>query len=70
MENFILLLLTNGHMQADTGTKMIHIGKNTRSSIISKGISADHSSNSYRGQVRIGKNATMQETIANATACW
>ena len=50
--------LTNGHMQADTGTKMIHIGKNTRSSIISKGISADYSSNSYRGQVKVGKNAT------------
>jgi Fe-S cluster assembly protein SufB len=50
--------LTNGYMQADTGTKMIHVGKNTRSSIISKGISADHSSNSYRGQVKVGKNAT------------
>jgi Fe-S cluster assembly protein SufB len=55
---FYSVALTNGHMQADTGTKMIHIGKNTRSSIISKGISADQSSNSYRGQVRIGKNAT------------
>ena len=54
---FYSVALTNGHMQADTGTKMIHIGKNTRSSIISKGISADHSSNSYRGQVKIGKNA-------------
>ena len=54
---FYSVALTNGHMQADTGTKMIHIGKNTRSSIISKGISADHSSNSYRGQVKIGKKA-------------
>ena len=54
---FYSVALTNGHMQADTGTKMIHIGKNTRSSIISKGISADYSSNSYRGQVKIGKNA-------------
>ena len=45
-------------MQADTGTKMIHIGKNTRSSIISKGISADKSSNTYRGQVKVGKNAS------------
>jgi Fe-S cluster assembly protein SufB len=54
---FYSVALTNGHMQADTGTKMIHIGKNTRSSIISKGISADQSSNSYRGQVKIGKNA-------------
>ena len=55
---FYSVALTNGYMQADTGTKMIHVGKNTRSSIISKGISADHSSNSYRGQVKVGKNAT------------
>ena len=54
---FYSVALTNGHMQADTGTKMIHLGKNTRSSIISKGISADHSSNSYRGQVKVSKNA-------------
>jgi Fe-S cluster assembly protein SufB len=54
---FYSVALTNGYMQADTGTKMIHIGKNTRSSIISKGISADHSSNSYRGQVKVNKNA-------------
>ena len=54
---FYSVALTNGHMQADTGTKMIHIGNNTRSSIISKGISADHSSNSYRGQVKVNKNA-------------
>ena len=55
---FYSVALTNGHMQADTGTKMIHLGKNTRSSIISKGISADYASNSYRGQVKVGKNAT------------
>ena len=55
---FYSVALTNGHMQADTGTKMIHLGKNTRSSIISKGISADYSSNSYRGKVKVGKNAT------------
>ena len=55
---FYSVALTNGYMQADTGTKRIHIGKNTRSSIISKGISADHSSNSYRGQVKVNKNAT------------
>ena len=55
---FYSVALTNGHMQADTGTKMIHIGKNTRSSIISKGISADYTSNTYRGQVKVGKNAT------------
>ena len=55
---FYSVALTNGHMQADTGTKMIHLGKNTRSSIISKGISADYASNSYLGQVKVGKNAT------------
>ena len=49
---------TNNYQQADTGTKMIHIGKNTRSLIVSKGISAGRSQNSYRGLVRIGKNAT------------
>ena len=55
---FYSVALTNGKMQADTGTKMIHIGKNTRSTIISKGISADQSHNTYRGQVHIGKKAT------------
>ncbi|MBI5272974.1 MAG: Fe-S cluster assembly protein SufB [Chlamydiia bacterium] len=50
---FYSVALTNGKMQADTGTKMIHIGKNTRSTIISKGISADEASNSYRGLVKI-----------------
>lgn len=55
---FYSVALTNGHMQADTGTKMIHIGKNTRSTIVSKGISADVSHNSYRGLVQIGPKAT------------
>jgi Fe-S cluster assembly protein SufB len=55
---FYSVALTNGHMQADTGTKMIHIGKNTKSTIISKGISADCSSNAYRGEVSIRKSAT------------
>ena len=50
---FYSVALTNGHMQADTGTKMIHIGKNTKSTIISKSISADQSSNAYRGLVKI-----------------
>ncbi len=50
---FYSVALTNGKMQADTGTKMIHIGKNTRSTIISKGISADESSNVYRGMVKV-----------------
>ncbi|MBO7465466.1 MAG: Fe-S cluster assembly protein SufB, partial [Bacteroidales bacterium] len=55
---FYSVALTNNYQQADTGTKMIHIGKNTRSTIISKGISAGYSENSYRGLVHIGKNAS------------
>jgi len=55
---FYSVAMTNGYMQADTGSKMIHLGKNTKSSIISKGIASDHSSNAYRGLVRIAKNAT------------
>jgi Fe-S cluster assembly protein SufB len=54
---FYSVAVTNNFQQADTGTKMIHIGKNTRSTIISKGISAGKSQNSYRGLVKIGKNA-------------
>lgn len=50
---FYSVALTNNHMQADTGTKMIHIGKNTKSTIISKGISTDYSNNNYRGLVKI-----------------
>jgi Fe-S cluster assembly protein SufB len=50
---FYSVALTNNYQQADTGTKMIHIGKNTRSTIVSKGISAGHSNNTYRGLVRI-----------------
>jgi Fe-S cluster assembly protein SufB len=55
---FYSVAVTNNHQQADTGTKMIHIGKNTRSTIISKGISAGRSQNTYRGQVKIMKGAT------------
>ncbi len=55
--SFYSVALTHDHMQADTGTKMIHIGKNTKSTIISKGISADKSSNAYRGQVKIMPSA-------------
>ncbi|MDT8394108.1 MAG: Fe-S cluster assembly protein SufB [Bacteroidales bacterium] len=55
---FYSVAVTNNHQQADTGSKMIHIGKNTKSTIISKGISAGYSNNSYRGLVRIMKNAT------------
>jgi len=55
---FYSVALTNNYQQADTGTKMIHIGKNTRSTIVSKGISAGHGQNTYRGAVKILKNAT------------
>ena len=54
---FYSVALTNNFQQADTGTKMIHLGKNTKSTIISKGISAGQSQNSYRGLVRVSKNA-------------
>ncbi|MCX6282291.1 MAG: Fe-S cluster assembly protein SufB [Bacteroidetes bacterium] len=54
---FYSVAVTNNHQQADTGTKMLHLGKNTKSTIISKGISAGKSNNSYRGLVRISKNA-------------
>jgi Fe-S cluster assembly protein SufB len=54
---FYSVAVTNNFQQADTGTKMIHLGKNTRSRIVSKGISAGSSNNSYRGLVRISKNA-------------
>ncbi|MBD2233339.1 Fe-S cluster assembly protein SufB [Phormidium tenue] len=55
---FYSVALTNNMQQADTGTKMVHVGKNTRSTIISKGISAANSKNSYRGLVKIGPKAT------------
>ncbi|HZS72855.1 MAG TPA: Fe-S cluster assembly protein SufB [Candidatus Acidoferrum sp.] len=55
---FYSVALTNNYQQADTGTKMIHIGKDTRSTIVSKGISAGHGQNTYRGQVKILQGAT------------
>jgi len=55
---FYSVAITNNYQQADTGTKMIHIGKNTKSTIVSKGISAGHGQNSYRGLVKVHKNAT------------
>jgi len=55
---FYSVAVTNNHQQADTGTKMMHLGKNTKSRIVSKGISAGVSQNSYRGLVHVGKNAT------------
>ena len=63
---FYSVALTNHRQQADTGTKMIHIGKNTKSTIISKGISAGHSNNSYRGLVKIGPRA---EGARNFSQC-
>ncbi|MBF8263572.1 MAG: sufB [Parachlamydiales bacterium] len=63
---FYSVALTHGHMQADTGTKMIHIGQNTRSTIVSKGISADESVNSYRGRVYIAPRA---KGARNHTQC-
>ena len=63
---FYSLAMTNNFQQADTGTKMIHLGKNTRSTIISKGISAGSSENSYRGLVKISKNA---DNARNFTQC-
>jgi len=63
---FYSVAVTNNHQQADTGTKMIHIGKNTKSTIISKGISAGFSDNSYRGLVKIMKGA---ENSRNYSQC-
>lgn len=63
---FFSVALTNGRQQADTGTKMIHIGKNTKSTIIAKGISAGHSQNTYRGLVKILPGA---ENARNFTQC-
>jgi Fe-S cluster assembly protein SufB len=63
---FYSVAVTNNMQQADTGTKMIHLGKNTSSTIISKGISAGRSQNAYRGLVRVGPNA---ENARNYTEC-
>ncbi|HEY6936960.1 MAG TPA: Fe-S cluster assembly protein SufB, partial [Terriglobales bacterium] len=63
---FYSVALTNNYQQADTGTKMIHIGKNTKSTVVSKGISAGHGQNTYRGQVKILKNAA---SARNYTQC-
>lgn len=63
---FYSVAMTNNFQQADTGTKMIHLGKNTKSNIVSKGISAGRSNNSYRGLVKISKNA---ENARNFSQC-
>ena len=63
---FYSVALTNNHQQADTGTKMIHIGKNTKSTIVAKGISAGFGNNTYRGQVRVLPSA---DNATNFTQC-
>ncbi|HXX64812.1 MAG TPA: Fe-S cluster assembly protein SufB, partial [Bacteroidota bacterium] len=63
---FYSVAVTNNHQQADTGTKMVHIGKNTRSTIVSKGISAGRGQNSYRGLVEVKRNA---EGARNFSQC-
>ena len=63
---FYSVAVTNNYQQADTGTKMIHVGKNTRSTIISKGISAGRSQNSYRGLVKVGSHA---DNARNYSSC-
>ena len=63
---FYSVAVTNNHQQADTGTKMIHNGKGSRSTIVSKGISAGQSNNTYRGLVRVAANA---EGVRNHTQC-
>jgi Fe-S cluster assembly protein SufB len=63
---FYSVALTNNRQQADTGTKMIHIGRHTRSNIVSKGISAGFGQNTYRGMVKIGRQA---EGARNYTQC-
>ncbi|MDR2962228.1 MAG: Fe-S cluster assembly protein SufB [Bacteroidales bacterium] len=66
VSEFYSVAVTNNYQQADTGTKMIHIGKNTKSTIVSKGISLGKSSNSYRGEVRIARGA---EGARNFSQC-
>lgn len=66
VSEFYSVAVTNNYQQADTGTKMIHIGKNTKSTIISKGISLGKSNNSYRGLVKVAKNA---ENARNFSQC-
>jgi Fe-S cluster assembly protein SufB len=63
---FYSVAVVNNHQQADTGTKMLHLGRNTRSTIVSKGISAGQGNNSYRGRVYVGPKA---ENARNYTQC-
>jgi Fe-S cluster assembly protein SufB len=66
---FYSVALTNNKQQADTGTKMIHVGPRSRSTIVSKGISAGRSANSYRGLVQIGPRLWARATTASAIRC-
>ena len=68
VSEFYSVAVTNNYQQADTGTKMIHIGNNTRSRIVSKGISAGYSSNSYRGRVKVVKTVRMLGIFLNVTS--
>ena len=73
---FYSVALTNNYQQADTGTKMIHLGKNTRSTILSKGISAGHGNNTYRGLVKVlpraahARNYTQCDSMLLGSQCW
>ena len=70
MGEFYSVAVVNGRQQADTGTKMIHMGKNTRSTIVSKGISAGQGQNSYRGLVKVlPKAGRAPATTPSATRC-
>src|SRR5688572_32571254 len=62
---FYSIAISNGHQQVDSGTKMIHLGKNTSSRIISKGIAAGHSNNTYRGLVSAHRKATNARNFTN-----
>ncbi len=64
------MALTNNYQQADTGTKMIHIGKNTKSTIVSKGLSAGHGQNTYRGMVKMLKGATVARNYTQCDSLW
>ena len=66
---FYSIAITNNHQQADTGTKMVHLGKNTKSRIVSKGISAGFAQNTYRGLVSMHQKQRTVETILNVTVC-
>ncbi len=67
---FYSVAVTNNHQQADTGTKMMHLGKNTKSRIVSKGISAGVSNNSYRGLVHVSKNADNARNFSQCDSCY